>query len=321
MKKVFLAIITLITLPLHFYAQDNVAFEITEGALPMGVKANIERNTAKLLTAINTAESTGQDINFGGIGISDYAANSIAMYWANVHFRIIDDDIVERCNTLRTRGRVRGYDVGNIAVEMKPFDASYEEDINQEINISYDTQGKISDLVISMGMQQYSKILKNSISVEDLDERMQIMHFVEQFANAYGKKDISFMNNVFSDNALIITGHRVLQKNNEMFSTPAQFEYTKQDKQQYLAGLKKVFARNAYVNVKFEDIEVERNESKPYIYGVTCTQRYYSSSYHDVGKLTMIWNFSNPDKPEINVRVWQACDDPKVFSVYSFKSN
>jgi len=321
MKNILLAIVALMAMPLQLHAQDQVAFEITDGAPTAPIKNNIERNTARLLTAINAAESTSTDINFNGIGISDFAANSIAMYWANIHFRVVDDDIVERCNILRTHGRIRGYEVGNIAIEMKPFDATYEQDINQEINISYDSHGNISDFVISMGMHQYSKILKNCVTVEDLEERMVIMSFVTQFMNAYGQKNLSFMNNVFSDNALIITGHRVLSKKGEVFSTPSQFEYTKQTKQQYLAGLKRVFANNAYVNVAFDNIEIERNESKPYIYGVTCTQRYYSSSYKDVGKLTMIWNFKDPENPEINVRVWQASDDPKVFSVYDFKSN
>lgn len=321
MKKTIFAIIVLATLPLHSFAQDQVAFEITDGAPAANIKANIERNTAKLLTAINTAETTGTDINFNGIGISDYAANSIAMYWESVHFRAIDDDIVERCNTLRTRGKVRGYDVGNIAVEMKPFDDTYKDDLNQEINISYDTQGNVSDFIITMGMQQYSKILKNSVTVEDFDERQQILHFVEQFRRAYNTKDLSFMKSVFSENALIITGHRILPKNRETFNMPSQFEYTKQTKAQYLAGLSKVFKNNAYVNVVFDDVDIERNEAKPYIYGVTCTQRYYSSNYSDVGKLTMIWNFKDPDHPEINVRVWQATDDPKEFTVYDFKSN
>ena len=91
-------------------AQDQVAFEISPNGAPVAnVKSSMEKNTAALLTAINVAESTGQDLNFNGISITDFAANSLAMFWGNVHFRVVDDDIVEHCNTNRGRNGIRNY--------------------------------------------------------------------------------------------------------------------------------------------------------------------------------------------------------------------
>lgn len=304
------------------FAQDQVAFEISpNGAPAASIKANMERNAAALLTAINVAESTGQDLNFNGISITDYAANSLAMFWGNVHFRILDDDIVEHCNTNKGRNGIRNYDIRNIAVEMKPFDDSYQEDLNQEITIEFDKKGCITNVDVSKGLQQYSKILKNSFSVEDLDERLRIVKFVQQFKMAYNKKDINFLENIFSEDALIITGHKVI-RNTKEHSTPAGYEYTVQNKTQYLGKLRNVFKNNAYVNVEFDEnsMNITRNGAKPYLYGVTVTQRYNSSTYNDVGKLTMIWNFMDPDNPQINVRVWQAPDDPKEFKVTDFKT-
>lgn len=304
-------------------AQDQVAFEISpNGAPAANIKAKMERNASALLTAINVAESTGQDINFNGMSITDFAANSLAMFWGNVHFRVLDDDIVEHCNINKGRNGIRNYDIRNIAVEMKPFDDSYQEDINQEITIEFDKLGTITNIDVSKGLQQYSKILKNSFSVEDLDERLRIVKFVQQFKMAYNKKDINFLENIFSEDALIITGHRVIRKTDE-HSTPSGFEYTVQTKAKYLEGLRGVFKRNAYVNVEFDEntMNITRNGAKPYLYGVTVTQRYNSSTYKDVGKLTMIWNFKDPENPQINVRVWQAPDDPKEFKVTDFKAN
>ena len=304
-------------------AQDQVAFEISpNGAPAANIKASMERNASALLTAINVAESTGQDINFNGMSITDFAANSLAMFWGNVHFRVLDDDIVEHCNINKGRNGIRNYDIRNIAVEMKPFDDSYQEDINQEITIEFDKLGTITNIDVSKGLQQYSKILKNSFSVEDLDERLRIVKFVQQFKMAYNKKDINFLENIFSEDALIITGHRVIRKTDE-HSTPSGFEYTVQTKAKYLEGLRGVFKRNAYVNVEFDEntMNITRNGAKPYLYGVTVTQRYNSSTYKDVGKLTMIWNFKDPENPQINVRVWQAPDDSKEFKVTDFKAN
>ena len=305
-------------------AQDQVAFEISpNGAPAANIKANMEKNASALLTAINVAESTGQDLNFNGISITDFAANSLAMFWGNVHFRVLDDDIVEHCTTIRGKNGIRNYDVRNIAVEMKPFDDSYNEDVNQEITIEFDKLGTITNVDVSKGLTQYSKILKNSYSVEDLDERLRIVKFVQQFKMAYNKKDINFLEDIFSNDALIITGRRVVRKTDEHYPTPTGFEYIEKTKAQYLEGLRKVFKNNAYVNVEFDEnsMNITRNAAKPWIYGVTVTQRYNSSTYSDVGKLTMIWNFKDPEKPQINVRVWQEPDDPKEFKVTDFKAN
>lgn len=321
MKKSII-LVALIILSQGLFAQDVVSFEVSpNGAPPAAVKYIMERNTAALLTAINVAESTGKDLNFNGINITNDAANGLAMYWSNVHFRIVDDDIVEHCTSVKGKKGVRNYDIRNIAVEMKPLDDTYKEELSQEITIEYDPQGKITNVDISKGLQQYSKLLKNSYSVEDLDERMRIVKFVEQFRMAYHKKDIEFMENIFSNNALIITGRRVIRKTDEVGVTPPEFEYTEINKKQYLDGLRRVFKNNAYVNVEFDDntMSISRNGSKPYIYGVTVTQHYNSSTYSDVGKLTMIWNFKDPDNPKIQVRVWQAPDDPKVFNATSVK--
>ena len=319
-----LLIYTLLSLLCNsFYAQNQVAFEISPNGAPVTrIKACIERNTAALLTAINTAESSGQDINFNGMSITDYAANSLAMLWGNVRFRVLDDDIVEHCYTNRGKKGIRGYEIRNIAVEMKPFDDSYREDVYQELTVEFDTQGAITNIDVSKGLQQFSKILKNSFSVEDLDERLRIVKFVQQFKMAYNKKDINFLENIFSEDALIITGHRVI-RNTKEHSTPSGWEYTVQNKTQYLDNLRNVFKNNAYVNVEFDEnsMNITRNAAKPHLYGVTVTQRYNSSTYSDVGKLTMIWNFKDSENPQINVRVWQAPDDPREFKVTNFKAN
>jgi cysteine synthase len=41
------------------------------------------------------------------------------------------------------------------------------------------------------------------------------------------------------------------------------------------------------------------------IYGVTVHQKWTSSRYKDEGYVFMIWDFRNPDRPQIHVRTWQ----------------
>lgn len=297
---------------------QNVTFEITDGLSDISLKSKMEIQVSKLLTAINTAAERGSAINFSGINIDEMASFSVAMLWDNVHFRTFDDEILTRALQLKSAGRVRGYEVRDIEIEMIPLDDSYKDEKMQEICIDFDTNGKIVDFNLTLGMNQYVRIFREGNELDDLDRRMQILHYVEQFRNAYNQKDIQFMENVFSDDALIITGKVVRRVKSEV-GLPPEIQYTKQNKQQYLNGLRRVFANNAYVNVKFDDIKIKRHGAKPNYYGVTLTQQWNSSSYHDEGTLFLIWDFSDEDNPKIHVRTWQPLDDPNVFGLNSFK--
>lgn len=303
-------------------AQDAVNFEFSDGIDEGTLKKNMEKNTSMLLTAINRAESNGSDINYSGIGIDNLASQSIGMMWNNVHFRVVDDDIVEHCLRIKaSNGAVIAYQVRNIAVEMIPFDDSYDGDRNQEISINYDKRGNISDFNITMGVQQYLSIIREGERLNDLDRRMQILHWVEQFRNAYVQKDLNFMENVFSDDALIVTGKVVKRVQTDM--RPVSVEYTSYGKQEYLKHLRGVFGRNSYINVKFDDIEIVRHGAKPNYYGVTLKQGWFTKNYSDEGIVFIIWDFTDEFNPKILVRTWQPMevDDKDIFTLKNFKLN
>ena len=87
---------------------------------------------------------------------------------------------------------------------------------------------------------------------------------------------------------------------------PDKVTYKKQDKQEYLTNLKGVFARNSYIRVAFDEVEVKFHPTVRDIYGVTLHQGYSASGgYHDEGYVFLLWDFTNEDEPKIHVRTWQ----------------
>lgn len=320
MMKRFILYMLALVLAFGSHAQDAVNFEISDGVTDPTLKSNIERNTSLLLSAINQAETNGKDINYSGINIDNLASQSIGMMWNNVHFRIVDDDIVEHCLQIKSSsGAVIEYQVRNIAVEMKPFDDSYDGDINQEVCINYDRRGNITDFNITMGVQQYMSIIREGERLNDADRRIQILQWVERFKMAYIQKNMSFMEDVFSDDALIVTGRVVKRVHSDI--KPVSVEYTSYGKQQYLKHLKGVFARNSYINVKFDDIEIVRHGAKPNYYGVTLKQGWFTKNYSDEGILFIIWDFTDELHPQILVRTWQPMevDENDIFTLSNFK--
>lgn len=335
MKKIILAML-FISYSVMVNGADEVTFEISEG-LQGPLKAKIEQQLSKFLTAINRAESTGSDeINFSGIQFDsqEMATQTVGMYWNSVHFRTQDDDFYQNCLQRKRNGRIIGYQIRNIYMDMKPIDDSYDESLSQEFVVDFDTQGRICNLNIAMNKLQYQDILKEGELLNDYDRREQIIEHCEEFAHAYHIMDIKYMEDIFSDDALIITGRvrqrvksSVVMRNSEV-NLPKQsnVEYTVQTKAEYLNNLRNCFNRQrgqkgGYINVVFDKIEVRRHPAKPNYYGVTLNQSWHSKGYHDEGIVFLIWNFTDEEHPKIEVRTWQAMTttEKEIFNFNNFK--
>lgn len=151
-----------------------------------------------------------------------------------------------------------------------------------------------------------AKILKGHLTETDAASRRQILNYCEHLRTAYTSKDIDFLRQVFSDNALIIVGNVVkTSKETGRVSADSRVSYALHTKRDYLARLTKVFAANRQVDVRFSDFHIMRHPTKDGIYGVSLRQRYHSDRYADDGYLFLLWDFRNAAMPLIHVRTWQ----------------
>ena len=317
MKKLLCFLFGLFVM-LSGYAQ-KVNFEFSDGIEEGILKTKMEQQMSSLLSAINEANAVNADVNFSGIDITDDASASLTMTWEQVHFSIEDDDIVDHCISLP--GKSGGFRIQNIGVLMNPKEESgYDGEKRREIYIDFDKTGKIVDFNFTLGMNMYTEILKKGEELGDLDRRMQIIDWCEHFAKAYCDKNMKFMQTIFSDDAIIITGKMTMQRvRTDMgMKDQAKVKYVQQTKSQYLSNLSRVFASNSYVNVKFEDYTVIRHGAKPNYYGVTLRQKWHTARYSDEGTVFLIWDFTNEEAPRILVRTWQPTTE-KAFKMGDFK--
>ena len=300
---------------------DNVTFTISDGIDNASVKSKMESSVSRMLTEINAAQEAGRSLNFSAMGnIGTRVQQSMAMLWENSPFVCTDGEIIEHCITTGN-----GYQVRNIPLLMKPTgEREFNEDEYQEAVVSFDRQGNVESFYLSISMNLYMNVIKSNLELTDLRRRQLILDYVEQFRTAYNQKDINFLNQVFSEDALIITGTVIQQKHSEGFSTP-KIKYNKLSKEQYIQKLRGVFARNSYIKVTFDEIEVMRHPVNPNFYGVTLLQGWTSGTYHDDGYLFLLWDFTNESAPQIHVRTWQPDkigDKPlpkdEVFSLSDF---
>ena len=289
---------------------DNVNFTVSDGIDNAAIKSKIESEVSRMLSEINAAQEAGRSLNFSAMG--NIGTNS--------PFVCTDEEIIEHCLTTGS-----GYQVRNIPLMMKPTgEREFGEDEYQEAVISFDKQGNVESFYLSISMNLYMNVIKSNLELTDLRRRQLILDYVEQFRTAYNQKDINFLNQVFSDDALIITGKVITTKHAEGF-TSQKIQYNKQSKEQYIKNLRGVFARNSYIKVTFDEIEVMRHPVNPNFYGVTLLQGWTSGKYHDDGYLFLLWDFTNESAPQIHVRTWQpdkiggkSLPKDEVFSLSDF---
>lgn len=322
MKRFFL---TLFLLGGVIAAQAQpVTFTVSDGLSNQSLREKIEKNLSTLLTSFNDSYHDEADLDLSWVSIAPDAKDALDMLWANMPFHCEEEEIVERILTTYS-----GYQVRNVPIELKADGGNNDY---QELVIDMEKDGTVSRVNLALQSHLYRKVISDGSEVTDLRCRQMILDYVEQFRTAYNRKDIDFLDNVFSDDALIITGKVVRRKPGDraavLKETP-DIVYTQQRKHEYIEKLRtKVFPAAKYIQVTFTDIKVSKHPSVDGYYGVMLRQGYKSSNYSDDGYLFMIWDFRDESHPQIHVRTWQPywLDDgktqrlgeDKVFNINSF---
>ena len=153
-----------------------------------------------------------------------------------------------------------------------------------------------------------SKVISGKLEEKDADNRRMILNYCEHLRTSYTTKDIDFLRQVFSDQALIIVGNVVRSADNNSatgIEGDEKVTFSLKTKKEYLERLEMVFAANKKIDVKFTDFRIMRHPTMEGIYGVSMEQEYTSDRYSDDGYLFILWDFRNKSMPLIHVRTWQ----------------
>ncbi len=140
-----------------------------------------------------------------------------------------------------------------------------------------------------------------------------LVSFLENYKTAYALERYDYLDKIFSEHALIITGS-VVNKATTSIDDPTpklnerEVKYRKQTKQEYLERLKTVFDSNEFINIKFAQNEMKKLKDE--LYFIQIKQDYYSENYGDSGWLTLRVDVNDPQNPIIYVRVWEENYNP-----------
>ena len=156
---------------------------------------------------------------------------------------------------------------------------------------------------------------------KDAKRRMFIDDFLATYEAAYEKKEIEYIENFFSDDALIITETKKLKPTGCKETIP----YTKkirpyqtivENRKEYIRRLKNVFDSSTSIKLSIAGKRVRQHAKYKEIYGVNFTQLWKDQNGGDnlesqmPGFVFLMIDFKHSEQtPTIHVRTWQPKDN------------
>lgn len=139
-----------------------------------------------------------------------------------------------------------------------------------------------------------------------------LINFLENYKTAYALKRVDYLESIFSDDALIITGNVVKQFTGNVeqsYRNNQRVQLTRMDKTTYIKRLRHVFASSEFVNLKLANNRILKSSKGGELYAIQIKQDYFSTNYGDSGYLFLLVDVNDPDHPIIHVRAWQEMPD------------
>ncbi len=190
----------------------------------------------------------------------------------------------------------------------------------EDVAFHFNKDRKIESLAFTLSKPAVESLLNNN--AWPAHNRIVLINFLEHFKTAYALKRLDYIESIFADDALIITGHVVKTRQGieNKYKNHKIVRYNRQTKAQYIRNLKYSFDSKEFINIQFEESEVRKGGTGGNVYGVKIKQNYFSSNYGDTGYLFLMVDLNDSTMPVIHVRTWQPdkTNDNSIYRLSDF---
>lgn len=156
---------------------------------------------------------------------------------------------------------------------------------------------------------------------KDARRREFIDDFLATYEAAYEKKEIEYIKNFFSDDALIITETKKLKPTGSKETIPSTrktrpYQTVVENRVEYIGRLQRIFDANISIKLSIAGKRIRQHAKYPEIYGVNFTQIWKDQNGGDnlesqmPGFIFLMIDFKHGEQtPVIHVRTWQPKDN------------
>lgn len=190
----------------------------------------------------------------------------------------------------------------------------------ENVVFTFNNYGKIDG--VQFALEEASA--RNVMGDNGIDElsRLTLVNFLENYKTAFALKRLDYIESIFSDDAVIITGRvlRTAEQSQEFKNIQQTMDnqvvqgnvlYTRMSKEHYIKRLKNSFNSKEWINIKFGGTTIDSSKQNN-TFGVRLVQDYFSNNYGDHGYLFLLIDTSDRENPLIRVRMWQPEIDRDV---------
>jgi len=192
----------------------------------------------------------------------------------------------------------------------------------ETVTFTFNEEKKIESMAFALDQVARDDIFNKGIgqltgkSLWNDSIRMVMANFLENYKTAFALKRLDYIESIFDDNALIITGSMVKaapkSSENQSYLDNKLVKYNRRTKSEYIESLRRCFASNQFINIRFADNDISKMKTGKDQFAILVKQDYYSSNYSDTGYLFLMLDMHDPKQPIIKVRIWQPDRDPNL---------
>ncbi len=177
-------------------------------------------------------------------------------------------------------------------------------------------------LIITLALLAVLPILaQETAEQKDARRRAFIDDFLATYEAAYEKKEIEYIKNFFSDDALIITETMKLKPTGSKETIPSArktrpYQTVVENRAEYMGRLQRIFDANISIKLSIAGKKIRQHAKYPEIYGVNFTQIWKDQNGGDnlesqmPGFVFLMIDFKHGEQtPVIHVRTWQPKDN------------
>jgi hypothetical protein len=270
-----------------------------EGEIEVAEK--IIKKARNFIRLINTGDYQAAGRYYGK---DAFLAEKVSSYMEYNNPSITGDAQTAELNVTRT-----GFEARKIRA-MHNF-PSINRQSTEYLVLDFDQKGTLIDLNLCITDDLYEKFVAQADYGRDWDQRQEIIKFVEKYRTAFHTRDMSTIDKMFAEEALILIGRKIetrsVKKNEVVYDRlPGQpdFESIQLTKKEYLNRQKEIFDYQQDIFLDFSNFDIAAKSNATNVYGVQMRQHYSSTTYADEGYLFLLIDFHEKD-PLIYIRAWQ----------------
>ena len=198
------------------------------------------------------------------------------------------------------------------------FTFSKGRQFTEDVTFTFNKDLKLVSLGFGLGSIARNDIFAKQGAAWTDDKKMVLVNFLENYRTAFALGMQDYIESIFDDDAVIIVGHvtKKLEKvpgaDGMGLAQKEHVVYTQKTKKEYMEQLRRCFASQEFINLRFSDTDVERSGVGGETYALQLKQDYVSQTYGDQGYLFLFVDFNDPDRPQIHIRTWQPERNPEL---------